>query len=563
MEPTKPSRTSINLQRIFQLFAMPQVSLRTLLISLVFALLIPLMGIAFYLQDQLGKNQNKAIRDGLMSSARTLASLVDNEIDTHLAVASTLAALDSLDLNDSVRFQSQVKRALEPLLGSWISVFDPSGKLLQSTLVDMSKPLPLRGAREVMEHAHATGLYQLSNVVFGPITRRYAAFLEYPVFRDGRPAYSIVLGLNPQRFKMLINDKFGDHTVAGILDRNHNFIARSMDHEKRVGTTAAASWREAIARSPEGVMETQLLEGTPVLTAYSRTRDGWTVGLGKPLSMVKDPVTMARERMLLLGLLLLVLGLLAAAAIGLSINRAMVRLAADAKALGQGAVIPAIDQPIKEVMQISAALSGASKDLATADEQQRNLLSEVNHRSKNFLGLVQAMARQTATHSPDQFLERFNERLRALASCQDVLVSRAWKNIALGPLLRSQLVHMEDGRENVIKQIGPEILVTAGAAEALGMAAYELATNATKYGALSVPDGRVTIAWGIEQQTFSIEWSESGGPPVSRPARKGFGWIVICQLTKAKLDADVTLDYAPAGVVWRLRCPVGHVLERP
>jgi two-component sensor histidine kinase len=108
--------------------------------------------------------------------------------------------------------------------------------------------------------------------------------------------------------------------------------------------------------------------------------------------------------------------------------------------------------------------------------------------------------------------------------------------------------------------------ITAAAAQTIGMAFHELVTNASKYGALSTASGHVGIAWGAEEtraseHRFTIEWSERDGPTVVAPTQRGFGWSVLCQLTKMSLGADVTLEYAPTGVVWRLVCPVERVCE--
>ena len=102
--------------------------------------------------------------------------------------------------------------------------------------------------------------------------------------------------------------------------------------------------------------------------------------------------------------------------------------------------------------------------------------------------------------------------------------------------------------------------VKSAGAQAIGMAFHELATNAVKYGALSGSDGRITIAWGPASQDdgmSEISWTEVGGPPVSPPAREGFGQTVITDLAAAAVDGTVELTYLPEGVIWRLRLPEG------
>ncbi len=203
-----------------------------------------------------------------------------------------------------------------------------------------------------------------------------------------------------------------------------------------------------------------------------------------------------------------------------------------------------------------------------AEEQIKLLLREVNHRAKNMLSVVQAIARQTVAASPDDFIERFAERVQALAASQDLLVSNDWKGVDLRSLALSQLGHFQDLVDKRIELRGPSLLISASAVQALGMALHELATNAGKYGALSDSSGRVEVCWSLEPrdgggETFVIRWRERGGPSVRVPATAGFGSTVLCRVANESLGAQVELDYACTGVVWRLRCPAGEVIEWP
>ncbi len=194
------------------------------------------------------------------------------------------------------------------------------------------------------------------------------------------------------------------------------------------------------------------------------------------------------------------------------------------------------------------------------------LLKEVNHRAKNMLALVQAIARQTAAASPSEFVEQFSERVRALAASQDLLVKTEWKGAALCKLIRAQLAHFSDLIGERIELDGPALFVSASAAQSIGMAVHELATNAGKYGALSNEAGRVEVAWGLERggdgaERFVMSWRERGGPPVQKPAHAGFGSTVIDGMARMALDADVDLDFAPDGLIWRLECQGEKVLE--
>lgn len=199
------------------------------------------------------------------------------------------------------------------------------------------------------------------------------------------------------------------------------------------------------------------------------------------------------------------------------------------------------------------------------EDQIQLLLREVNHRAKNMLGVVQAIAWQTNAADRGEFVERFSERLQALAANQDLLVKNQWRGIDLDELVQAQVAHFADPAGRRISSSGPSLRITAGAAQQIAMALHELATNASKYGALSNANGEVKIAWGIDghgsDERFQLDWRESGGPPVIAPTRRGFGTTVMIDMPKMQLSAVVTLDYAPSGIAWHLNCPADKILE--
>jgi PAS domain S-box-containing protein len=201
-----------------------------------------------------------------------------------------------------------------------------------------------------------------------------------------------------------------------------------------------------------------------------------------------------------------------------------------------------------------------------AEERTQLLLREVNHRSKNMLSLVLAIARQTVASNHEDFLDRFSDRIQALAASQDLLVKSQWSGVQLHDLVRSQLAHFEDLYGGRIAVIGPPLLVCVSAAQPIGMTLHELATNAGKYGALSDDRGCVKITWRIGrpkggEAAFIMSWCERNGPPAKAPSRQGFGSYVISEMIEWSLDASVTLDFDVKGVTWRLRCPACSVVD--
>ncbi len=195
------------------------------------------------------------------------------------------------------------------------------------------------------------------------------------------------------------------------------------------------------------------------------------------------------------------------------------------------------------------------------EEQIHLLMREASHRAKNILGLVQAIARQTAAREPEDFVGRFTERIQALAANQDLLVRNKWQGVDVEDLVRAQLAHFADLIGPRITVNGPKLPLNAAAAQAVGLALHELATNAGKYGALSTDAGRVDIRWGTDRDTFTMSWTEREGPPVSAPKRRGFGTIVTEAMAERSVGGVVDLDYAPSGLTWRLTCPAANALE--
>lgn len=197
-------------------------------------------------------------------------------------------------------------------------------------------------------------------------------------------------------------------------------------------------------------------------------------------------------------------------------------------------------------------------EMRDAEQRIELLLQEVNHRSKNMLAIIRSLARRSDLDGP-AFLERFDQRLAAIAANQDLLVSRSWSTVPLNEMVDAQLGTLGDVAAQC-EAHGPRVLLSPRAVESLAMAIHEMATNAIKYGALSVPTGKVRIEWSLVEQAdqggrFSIRWQESGGPPVTPPSRRGFGTRVIVQAPRHSLTADVEATYPPEGFVWTLSCP--------
>jgi PAS domain S-box-containing protein len=222
--------------------------------------------------------------------------------------------------------------------------------------------------------------------------------------------------------------------------------------------------------------------------------------------------------------------------------------------------------PIHDEAGEVTAISAIYRDVAPlmrAAEHIEFLLREVNHRSKNMLAVVQAVARQTArlAETPELFIESFMARLAAIASSHDLLVSRDWRGVQIADLTRSQFDHLDpDARERISVE-GDFIEINPRAAESYGLALHELSTNAARHGALSGPSGSVELRFELdtESKTYTLTWRERGGPGVGKPERAGFGHSVLTRMAPLAIHGESALDFSPDGVAYRLSAPVAQI----
>jgi PAS domain S-box-containing protein len=228
-------------------------------------------------------------------------------------------------------------------------------------------------------------------------------------------------------------------------------------------------------------------------------------------------------------------------------------------------------EPLRDASGEVIGVTTAAVDITArrqAEAHLRLLLRELTHRSKNLLAVVQAMARQTARHSDsiEAFLDQFGSRLHAVASSHDLLVQEGWRGVSVTELVRCQLGPYLDSAHPQILLRGDGVLLEPEVAQNLGLALHELAANAVRFGALSAPKGRVSVAWSPVPRggntALEILWEESGGPEVEPPRRRGFGTLVIQENLPRSVDAEVDLAFPAQGVRCRIVIPPARLLSQ-
>jgi two-component sensor histidine kinase len=215
----------------------------------------------------------------------------------------------------------------------------------------------------------------------------------------------------------------------------------------------------------------------------------------------------------------------------------------------------------------AGAVQGAVCAAADVTERHRYeshlklLLSELTHRVKNTLTVVQSIAAITLKDIEPTVRSEFDQRLLTLGSVHNLLTDQNWNGAQLHDVARASLsTHLGGGRER-LNFDGEDLRLHPRSAIALSMALHELATNALKYGALSAEGGRVSVRWSATDERFRLRWEESGGPIVVAPKRKGFGSRMIEQALAMELQGDVRIDYLQGGVVCTIDAPLDAIRD--
>jgi PAS domain S-box-containing protein len=221
---------------------------------------------------------------------------------------------------------------------------------------------------------------------------------------------------------------------------------------------------------------------------------------------------------------------------------------------------------VRDASGCAVLVRGTNHDITErkrAEERQTLLAREVDHRAKNALAVVQSVLRLTPRDDADAFARAVEGRVAALARVQTLLAEERWSGADLLALLRGELAPFQSGGQQVLFD-GPPTALPPRLAQPLAMAAHELATNAVKHGALSAPEGRVSVSWELgEGDVLRLRWEESGGPALGgAPSRRGFGTRVLDGTVRGQLGGTVSLDWRRDGLICVLAVPLRNSRAR-
>ena len=542
---------------------------------LALAVALPFMLLTAGIVWQLANNQRETRREAILFSTRTLMNAVDTILGKQIAVGQMLATSPSFDTDDLPTFRQEAERAARSLTSGWFVLSDESGQQLLNLKLPPDQTLPKRDAAgyALQHRALETGQVQISNIFEGAVTKTPVLSVEIPVIRPGKPPLCLSIAMEPNIFLALFEQwNLPEGWLAGLIDRNGNFIARSRSQAETVGRPASDGFRAAALSSVQGWNEMASIEGVMVANAHvTSPLSGWVMGLAADRTLFEAPI---RDTVLVAGLAggaTTLLAMLLAMWFARRIARPIEQIEQGTHALMLRRAItfantglPEADRTLDALASTALVFEQHDKERDDREAHVRLIMRELSHRSKNLLAIVLAIARQTSRHTSsfEEFEPRFNSRIQALADAHDLLVEQQWSGAYLDDLARAQLTAF--GTERVSFH-GQRVMLRTEAVQNVALALHELATNASKHGALSTSIGKVDIDWTRQvneagERDLRLTWRESGGPPVVPPDKKGFGFFVLDRVTINALG-EGGIEFNPDGLIWTCVIRQEHLVD--
>jgi len=550
----------------FRRFGLSKLSVRLLLLVLLVAL--PVFAVEAYYELQRREERRTEINQQVRQMADLVAGQLDRMIEGAQTVLVTLGQFPPIRERDGATCNDSLIRlaARFPSLDS-IGVAAPDGTVICNSLPD-TVPLHV-GDRAYFRRALETKTLTVSELLTGQVSGRKLIALVQPTLDDrGAVETVLILTLDPKAVsELLARVPLPEKAIIGVLDGQGRRVARVPFEAALIGASLPLSGLlEHLSSGSDGHLVELGEDGVDRFYGFapsSRAPD-----LVAYVGLARDAMFAAEDRLLIRRLALSAAAFVLAAAGAFwfgsyAVRRPIMKLrsAMQRVAAGDLAVRAEVASRIEELSELAASFNEMAEKRRRAEEQQRILLRELNHRMKNSFAAVRSIAAQTLSHADNEkdFQRAFDGRLAALSRASTLLTAGSWQAADLRDLIEATLEPFRTDKN--LRLHGPPMTLLSEMTLTLGLTLHELATNAAKYGAFSVPDGWVEIVWAIdgaiEPPRLIMDWSEHGGPPAREPERRGFGRSLIERSIAYELDGSAELTFAPAGVRCHIEIPLG------
>ncbi|WP_274423735.1 sensor histidine kinase [Chelativorans sp. YIM 93263] len=530
------------------------------LFLLIAVTVIPAIAIAAVLLHRNDAAQREVVQTLAEAMADSISEAVERELTGMTTALRVLSTTPSLTSGNIEEFYSRARTALAET-GSYLILLDENLNQLMNTRVPYGTPLGRtsdpRSSRQALESRTAT----ISGVFFGQTSQQWVFNVAMPLWPEDEPPRVLIM----TRDAASMADTLSQSMLRGgwnatLVDQNGIVIASSFlstDTGKPFFLDVTNGSSRQTARLTD-----QMNEESYIAIVDESQFSGWRVVVWAPAAVVEEPTRRSLRFLFGGSLVVIAIGTLAAWYLGRQIAKPVRHLAQDAHRLGAGETVDATSYPVAEATTVSAALAEAALDRKAAENEIRLLMREVAHRAKNQLTVVASMAKQTArtTQSVPAFLDSFQKRLYGLARSTDLLIAGGATGVELRELLLVQIEPFKPDDPTRLELSGPSFRLDSQAAQTVGLAIHELATNAAKYGAFAARNGRLAITWRIEEKMLVIVWREYLPALRHRPGESGFGTKIIERMIGGTLEAQISRKFHSDGLECIFRIPAHRVL---
>lgn len=521
--------------------------------------LVPSFVFAGILMNRNQAGQEAVVETLIVATTRSLVQAVEREISANITTLRVLATTPSLHEGDFADFHARVRLALEGTEANLFVINEDYSTLLSTRQPYGAESVPTADI-ESARIAFETGEVVVTDLVLGAVSRQWVYNILKPVDLGAFGPKVLALNQPATNFaRALLTNRLPEGWHTALLDEKGQIIAASLG----AGATGEVFAVFDVMAQPyapgwQGVGT----EAGAYRTVIQRSgTTDWRLVSWAPESVIARPLM---ETMLSLVAGAIILALIIVGTlywVSRRIGSSVQGLARDARRLGLGEKVSAKPYPVAEIAEVSAALADASSARQAAEADVRFLMRELAHRSKNQMTVIAAMAKQTARGEEDvqHYVQNFEKRILGLARSTDLLLAHGRAGVELEELVTHQIAPFAPADAGRVTIEGESVRLNAQAAQIVGMASHELATNAVKYGAFSRDAGTLSVSWRIAGDRLDFVWRETAENAAPHGDRKGFGTTVINSMVGRALEAEVERICHPDGIEWRFAIPLASL----
>jgi two-component sensor histidine kinase len=527
------------------------------LVVLALVAFVPVMAFAAVLLQRNNEAQQEIVQTLILATTEAIGQAVDQQTE---GMITTLKGFSSAPMTSDGDLRDLHTRGTYALAGTgaYLVVIDSSYRQLINTRFSFGTPLSPSTNTDTIQRALDSGQIVISDVAYGATAKAWVIPIFMPVtLPDGRREVLVITQDANNLGAALLRREMPEGWRVALVDSQNKVIATSLGAKIDQGSDFF------IPRAPaaEGLRRWQRIDADDrdyVSIASTSADTGWRVVAWAPAAAVERPLSNSLLTLIIGGVVIVAAATIATFLLSREITRAVRGLARDARRLGAGEAILPRPYPISEIVEVAGAIAAAARQRQQAETEVRFLMRELAHRSKNQMTVIAAMAKQTArgADSVPEFVQSFEKRIFGLARSTDLLLANGIAGVDLEELLTHQINPFCPLDGERVEIGGPAFRLNTQAAQIIGMAAHELATNAAKYGAFASDDGRLELKWSVSGTTLSLNWRERVKALAERPERRGFGTTVLENMVGASLGAQVARTLHADGIEWDFEIPV-------